>query len=104
MKMRSPWKVGLAMWCMGLMLASRGSAFVLSGHDWAYQAAPMGENWIVCSTSMPGSGGQRTKDGAAGWNYAHFTFTFGADACLSGGSYPSFNNVNQVDFGSGLGP
>jgi Matrixin len=100
---RSRGQVGLVMWCIGLMLASRGSAFVLSGHDWSYQATPMGENWIVCGTGVPGSGVQRTKDGAAGWNYAYFTFTFGADACSSGGFYPSPNNVNQFDFGGGLG-
>jgi hypothetical protein len=66
----------------------------------------MGEPWIVCSSAMPGGaagGGQRTKDGAAGWNDADFHFTFGADACASGGVYPSFNNVNQVDYRSGLG-
>jgi hypothetical protein len=63
----------------------------------------MGEDWIVCGTGMPGSGVQRTKDGAAGWNFAGFIFTFGADACFSGGFYPSLDNVNQVDFGGRLG-
>jgi putative transposon-encoded protein len=63
----------------------------------------MGENWILCGTSVPGSGVQRTKDGASRWNYANFTFIFGADACSSRGIYPSFNNVNQFDFGGGLG-
>jgi hypothetical protein len=63
----------------------------------------MGENWTVCGTGVPGSGVQRTKDGAAGWNHANFTFTFGANACSSGGIYPLPNNVNQVDFGSRLG-
>jgi Matrixin len=29
---------------------------------------------------------------------------FGADACSSGGFSPSPNNVNQFDFGGGLGP
>ena len=101
--MRSRWKVGLVMWCIGLMLTSSVFAYVLNGHDWSYQATPMGENWIVCGTSVPGSGVQRTKDGAAGWNSADFTFIFGVDACSSGGAYPSFNNVNQVDFSGGLG-
>ena len=67
------------------------------------QTDPMGEGWRVCGTGMPGSGVQRTKDGAAGWNYEFFTFTFGTDACLSGGVYPTFNDVNQLDFGGGLG-
>jgi hypothetical protein len=100
---RAPLKVGLVTWCIGLMLASNGSAYVLTGHDWSYQASPMGENWLVCGAGMPDGGVQRTKDGAAGWNDADFTFTFGVDACPSGGVYPSFNNVNQVDFGGGLG-
>jgi Matrixin len=100
--MRLPWKAGLATWCMGLMLANSSSAFVLTGHDWSYKATPVGENWIVCGSGMPGSGVQRTKDGAAGWNYANFSFTFGADACASGGVYPLFNSVNQADFGGGL--
>jgi hypothetical protein len=100
--MRWRWKVGLVTWCIGLMLASNGSAYVLTGHDWSYQASPMGENWLVCSAGVPDGGVQRTKDGAAGWNDADFTFTFGGDACSSGGVYPSFNNVNQVDFGGGL--
>ncbi len=101
--MRSRWNVGLVVWCIGFVLASSGSAFVLTGHDWSYQATPMGEYWTVCGTGVPGSGVQRTKDGAFGWNYANFIFTFGADACSLGGGFPSFNNVNQVDFGGGLG-
>ena len=80
--MRSRWKVSLAMGCMGLILASRGFSYVLTGHDWTYQVTPMGENWIVCGTGVPGSGVQRTKDSASGWNYENFNFTFGADACL----------------------
>jgi hypothetical protein len=101
--MKSRWKVVLVVWCIGVMLASSGYTFVLTGTDWSYQATPMGENWTVCGAGVPGSGVQRTKDGAAGWNYANFTFTFGTDACSLGGAYPSFNNVNQVDFGGGLG-
>jgi hypothetical protein len=54
------------------MLASSGYAFVLSGHDWSYQATPMGGSWVVCGDGVPGSAVQRTKDGAAGWNYAYF--------------------------------
>ncbi len=100
---RARGRVGLVVWCIGIMFVTRGSAFVLTGQDWSYQAAPMGENWIVCGTGVPGSGVQRTKDGAAGWNYAHFSFTFGPDACSSGGLYPSFNDVNQFDVGGGLG-
>ncbi len=89
---------------IGLLLAGSGSAYELLGTDWSYMANPMGEDWIVCPAGIPGSGVQRTKDGAFEWNYSEFTFTFGADACLSGGVYPTFNNVNQVDFGGGLGP
>jgi len=97
-----PWRVALATWSIVLMLPSSGFTHVLSGHDWSYQATAMGENWIVCSTGVPGSGVQRTKDAATRWNSEHFTFSFGADACRSGGVYPSANNVNQVDFGGGL--
>jgi Matrixin len=97
-----PWRVALATWSIVLMLPSAGFTYVLLGPDWSYQATPMSENWIVCGTGVPGSGVQRTNDGAAEWNYAHFTFTFGADACQSAGVYPSLNNVNQVDFGGGL--
>lgn len=101
--MRSPWKVGLAVWWIGLLLCNSVFAFELTGQDWTYQTNPMGEDWRVCGTGMPGSGVQRTKDGAAAWNYSKFTFTFGTDACLSGGVYPTNNDVNQVDFGGGLG-
>jgi Matrixin len=103
---RSLWKVGLVVWFLGLMLTSRASAFVLTGQDWSYQSAPMGEDWLVCSSTMPGGpsgGGQRTKDGAVGWNDPNFNFTFGVDVCSSAGLYPLPNNVNQVDFGGGLG-
>jgi hypothetical protein len=101
--MRSRWIVCFAVGCLGWLVYSSASAFVLTGQDWSYQTDPMGEDWHVCGTGMPGSGVQRTKDGAAGWNYSRFTFTFGTDACLSGGVYPTNNNVNQVDFGGGLG-
>jgi len=89
---------------IGLLFAGSGSAYELTGIDWSYMANPMGEDWIVCPAGIPGSGVQRTKDGAFEWNYDFFKFTFGADACLSGGEYPTFNDVNQVDFGGDLGP
>ena len=98
-----PWRVALATWSIVLVLPSAGFTYVLTGQDWTQQPTPMGENWIVCSAGVPGSGVQRTKDAATGWNYQHLTFSFGADACRSGGLFPSFNNVNQVDFGGGLG-
>ena len=101
--MRSLWKVSLLVGGIGFLLTSSVSAFELTGRDWTYMPNPMGEDWRVCAAGMPGSGSQRTKDGAFKWNYSHFTFTFGTDACLSGGAYPTFNDVNQVDFGSGLG-
>jgi hypothetical protein len=103
---RSRWNVGLATWWIGCLRSHTVSAYVVTGQDWTYHPSPMGESWIVCSSAMPGGtagGGQRTKDGAAGWNDADFHFTFGADACASGGLYPNFNNVNQVDYGGGLG-
>jgi hypothetical protein len=64
---------------------------------------PMGEDWNVCPIGMPGSSVQRTKDGAFKWNYSEFTFTFGDDVCLSGGIYPFFGGINQIDF-SNLAP
>jgi hypothetical protein len=35
---------------------------------------------------MPGEAVQRTKDGAAAWDYEHFRFTFDPEACLSNGA------------------
>ena len=102
--MKLPWKVSLVLLCVGLLLSSGAFAYKLTGYDWSYQPNPMGQDWHVCPSGMPGSGVQRTKDGAFAWNYSKFTFTFGTDACLSGGAYPSSNGVNQVDFGGGLGP
>ncbi len=101
--MRSLKKVSIVVLGMGLFLSSNVLAYELTGQDWTYKPNPMGEDWRVCATGMPGSGSQRTKDGAAAWNYSKFTFTFGTDACLSGGVYPKSNDVNQVDFGGGLG-
>ncbi len=74
-------------------------AYTLTGRDWSYQASPMGEDFNVCGTGMPADAIARTKEGAAAWDYAGFQFTFGADDCLSGGSYPVSNGVNQVDTG-----
>jgi hypothetical protein len=62
----------------------------------------MGENWVICPDRMPGEAVQRTKDGAAAWDYARFQFTFGNEACLSNGVFgtmDAFNSVNQIDFG-----
>ena len=78
-------------------------AYVLLGVDWTYQPSPMGEDFRVCTTSFPGSALDRTKDGAAAWDYGGLNLTFGSDSCLSSGNYAVFNNVNQFDFGSGLG-
>jgi len=60
---------------------------------------PMGENWVICPDRMPGDAVQRTKDGAAAWNYEHFQFTFDLEACLSDGAFGILNSVNQIDFG-----
>jgi hypothetical protein len=59
----------------------------------------MGENWVICPDGMPGDAVQRTKDGAAAWDYEHFQFTFDAEACLSNGVFGILNSVNQIDFG-----
>lgn len=89
---------------MALVLGAQPArAYVLLGLDWSYKASPMGEDFNVCTTSFPVGAVTRTKDGAAAWDYAGFNFTFGADSCLSGGAYPTLNNVNQFDYGSGLG-
>jgi hypothetical protein len=100
--MRSLWKIGCAIGCAGLLSAGGASAFELTGQDWTYQTSPMGEDWRVCTSGMPAGGTDRTKDGAAVWNYSQFTFTFGADftGCTA---YPSNDGTNQVDFGGGLG-
>jgi len=89
---------------LGLLLSAQVVAFQFTGSNWSYRGNPMGDNWRVCPTGIPGEGVQRTKDGARVWNYAGFTFTFGSDACLSGGTFPLLNKVNQVqvDFGGGL--
>jgi len=97
------WTVALAVGSMVLVLSRAVPAYELTGHDWSYQANPMGEDWYVCTSGMPSGGSDRTKDGAFEWNYDYFEFTFAADACLSGGVYPTLNDVNQVDFGGGLG-
>jgi len=60
---------------------------------------PLGENWVICPDGMPGDAVQRTKDGAAAWDYEHFQFTFDPEACLSNGAFGILNSVNQIDFG-----
>jgi hypothetical protein len=59
----------------------------------------MGENWVICPDRMPADAVQRTKDGAAVWNYENFQFTFDPEACLSDGALGILNSVNQIDFG-----
>jgi hypothetical protein len=90
---------GCAVWCGGLLLASQVLAFVRNDSNWAYMLNPMGENWVICPDRMPGDAVQRTKDGAAAWNYEHFQFTFDPEACLSDGAFGILNGVNQIDFG-----
>jgi hypothetical protein len=60
----------------------------------------MGENWVICPDRMPGDAVQRTKDGAAEWDYEHFQFTFDPESCLSDSTFGTLNGVNQIDFGS----
>lgn len=96
-------QIGLILWSLALLLAASVCAYTLTGEDWAYQPSPMGEEWRVCPDGIPGNGLQRTKDGAAMWNYSEFNFTFGTDECLSEGEFPESNGVNQVDFGGELG-
>jgi len=90
---------GCVVWCGGLLLASQVLAFVRNSSNWAYMPNPMGENWVICPDRMPGDAVQRTKDGAAAWNYEHFQFTFDPEACLSNGAFGILNSVNQIDFG-----
>jgi hypothetical protein len=90
---------GCVVWCGGLLLASQVLAFVRNDSNWAYMPNPMGENWVICPDRMPGDAVQRTKDGAAAWNYEHFQFTFDPEACLSNGAFGILNSVNQIDFG-----
>jgi hypothetical protein len=86
-------------WCGGLLLASQVLAFVRNDSNWSYMSNPMGENWVICPDRMPGDAVQRTKDGAAAWNYEHFQFTFDPEACLSDSVFGTLNGVNQIDFG-----
>ena len=99
MSVRYATLIGLVIGGMGLLLSSPALAFKLNGSSWSYMANPMGEDWTICPAGMPGDAVQRTKDGAAAWDYEHFHFTFAPEACLSNGSYPLLNNVNQFDFG-----
>lgn len=85
---------------LGLCVASQALAFQRETATWTYMAAPMGEDWVICPERMPGAAVQRTKDGAAAWDYERFRFTFAAEACVSNGLFPASNGVNQVDFGT----
>ena len=82
---------GMVVWCVGLWLGSQALAFQRNPSNWAYMQNPMGEDWVICPNGMPDGAVQRIKDGAAAWDYEHFQFTFGREACLNG--------VNQIDFG-----
>jgi hypothetical protein len=86
-------------WCGGLLLAGQVLAFQRNSSNWSYMPNPMGENWVICPDRMPGEAVQRTKDGAAAWDYERFRFTFDSEACLSNGAFGTLNSVNQVDFG-----
>ena len=48
---------------------------------------------------MPGDAVQRTKDGAAAWNYEHFQFTFDPEHVCLMAPLASSTSVNQIDFG-----
>jgi hypothetical protein len=74
-------------------------AFVRNSSNWSYMPNPMGEPWVICPDRMPGDAVQRTKDGAAAWDYEHFRFTFDPEDCLSNGASGILNGVNQIDFG-----
>jgi hypothetical protein len=90
---------GCVAWCGGLLLASQVLAFGRNDSNWSYMSNPMGENWVICPDRMPGDAVQRTKDGAAAWDYERFRFTFDPEACLSEGAFGIANGVNQIDFG-----
>lgn len=91
----------------GLLLAGLGAggagAYRLLGPDWSYKSSPMGESLQVCTSGMPSGAAQIIKRAAARWNYAAFRFSFRGDGCSSGGQFPRYNGVNQVDWGGGLG-
>ena len=90
--------LGCVVW--GVLLDSQVLAFVRNGSNWSYMANPMGENWVICPDRMPGDAVQRTKDGAAAWDYERFQFTFAPEACLSDGAFGGMTNgVNQIDLG-----
>jgi hypothetical protein len=75
-------------------------AYRLNGLDWSYKGSPMGEAWEVCTAGMPSGAAAVIKRAAAVWNYTRFRFTFKANGCSSGGTFPRLNGVNQIDFGS----
>ena len=75
-------------------------AYRLNSLDWSYKSSPMGEAWEVCTAGMPSGAAAVIKRAAAVWNYSRFRFTFKANGCSSGGTFPRLNGVNQIDFGS----
>lgn len=79
--------------------AGPARAYELIGLDWDYKASPMGEAWQVCTAGMPSNAATIIKRAAAVWNFSGFRFTFRANGCSSGGTFPRFNGVNQIDFG-----
>ena len=80
--------------------AGTAGAYRLIGLDWSYRSSPMGEAWEVCTAGMPSGAAAVIKRAAAVWNYTRFRFTFKANGCSSGGTFPRLNGVNQIDFGS----
>jgi len=94
-------KLALVIGSMALLASTGASAYTLTGTDWSYQANPMGENWRVCTTGMPGPAGAasaRTKDGGFAWNYTYFVHTFGTDACAPA-AVPTLDGVNEIEYG-----
>ncbi len=82
-----------------IFICSNLFAFEFMDSNWSYMRKPMGEDFIFCNDGMPKGARQRTRDGAAEWNYSKFRFTFGKDACLSSGSESIFNEINQINMG-----
>jgi hypothetical protein len=80
-----------------------GSRYGLCGYSWAYQANPMGEDYVInanCADSSAGDAdSQRTQiqNGAAAWNNAgaDFAFSYGGTSSLTSVNY---NGVNLVYF------
>ncbi len=82
-----------------ILCGSNIFAFQFTDSNWSYMRNPMGEDFRFCIDGMPEGAEQRTKEGAAEWNYSEFKFTFGSNACLSSGSETNFNEVNQINIG-----